>query len=111
MDEKTPIKALCEQYGLTQVELANRFGIPLRTIGDWAVGKRKPPSYVVEMMQQLLSPIPACSFTHDFDAAMRLKTELTKEIPGLFEKLSMVELDMLIGFIHDKTINEIQSRS
>lgn len=54
MKEKTPIRALCEQYSLTQSGLAKRFGIPLRTVEDWATGKRKPPDYVVAMIQRIL---------------------------------------------------------
>ena len=54
MDEKTPIRALCEKYGLTQAALAQRFGIPLRTVEDWAAGRRKPPEYVVAMMERIL---------------------------------------------------------
>ena len=54
MDEKTPMRALCEQHGLTQAGLSKRFGIPLRTIEDWSTGKRKPPDYVVAMIQRVL---------------------------------------------------------
>lgn len=53
-EEKTPVRKICEQYGLTQAALAQRFGIPLRTVEDWATGKRKPPSYVVAMMERIL---------------------------------------------------------
>lgn len=48
------IKDLCEEYGLSQTALANRFGIPLRTIQDWHAGRRTPPDYVVRMMDELL---------------------------------------------------------
>ena len=48
------IKDLCEEYGLSQTALANRFGIPLRTIQDWHAGRRTPPDYVVSMMDELL---------------------------------------------------------
>ena len=54
MAENTPIREICEQYGLTQAALAQRFGIPLRTVEDWATGKRKPPPYVVAMIQRIL---------------------------------------------------------
>lgn len=54
MDEKTPIRALCEKYEMTQKALADRFGIPLRSVEDWAAGRRKPPEYVVSMIEQIL---------------------------------------------------------
>lgn len=49
-----PIKYLCTEYGLSQTELARRFGIPLRTIQNWHTGVRNPPIYVVRMMDELL---------------------------------------------------------
>ena len=48
------IKELCEKYDLTQTALAKRFGIPLRTIQNWAGGQRSAPDYVVAMMVELL---------------------------------------------------------
>ena len=48
------IKEICEKYGLTQTALANRFGIPLRTVQNWAGGQRSAPDYVVAMMVELL---------------------------------------------------------
>lgn len=47
-------KELCEKYNLSQTALANRFGIPLRTVQDWHGGRRNPPDYVVRMMEELL---------------------------------------------------------
>lgn len=54
-ENTTPVAALCERYGIKQSELAQRFGIPLRTVQDWHGGRRKAPDYVVRMMDQLLS--------------------------------------------------------
>lgn len=48
------IKEICETYHISQTELANRFGIPLRTVQDWHGGRRKPPDYVVRMLVELL---------------------------------------------------------
>lgn len=48
------IKDLCTEYGIGQSELARRFGIPLRTVQGWYLGERKPPAYVVTMLEQLL---------------------------------------------------------
>lgn len=52
-DPKT-IKELCTEYGLTQTELSQRFGIPYRTVQDWYRGVRVPPEYVVRMIEELL---------------------------------------------------------
>lgn len=48
------IKELCTEYGLSQTALAKRFGIPLRTVQNWAGGQRSAPDYVVKMMDELL---------------------------------------------------------
>lgn len=48
------IKEICEQYGLSQTALAKRFGIPLRTVQNWAGGQRSAPDYVIRMMVELL---------------------------------------------------------
>lgn len=48
------IKEICEKYGYSQTGLAKRFGIPLRTIQNWAGGQRPAPSYVVGMMVEIL---------------------------------------------------------
>ena len=54
MIENTPIRELCEQYKLTQVNLAQRFGIPYRTVQDWYAGRRQPPNYTVRMIRTIL---------------------------------------------------------
>ena len=49
------IKQLCEQYGISQSELARRYDIPLRTVQDWHAGRRTPPPYVIKMLDELLA--------------------------------------------------------
>ena len=36
---------------LSQVKFGKKYNIPLRTIQDWEAGKRKPPIYVVELLE------------------------------------------------------------
>lgn len=55
MTEKTAVAQICEEYNLSQTDLAKNFGIPLRTVQDWHAGRRTPPDYVVGMIRQLLS--------------------------------------------------------
>ena len=54
MAELLTIRELCREHELTQKALAERFGIPLRTVEDWSAGRRKPPEYVVRMIQTIL---------------------------------------------------------
>lgn len=50
----SPVKELCIEYHFTQKALAERFGIPLRTLEQWCAGKRNAPEYVVAMMRTIL---------------------------------------------------------
>ena len=45
------IKEARKQVGLTQQALSDWLGIPKRTIENWESGKRTPPSYVLEMLE------------------------------------------------------------
>jgi DNA-binding transcriptional regulator YiaG len=49
------IKQLCEEYDISQSELARMYDIPLRTVQDWHAGRRVPPPYVVRMLDELLA--------------------------------------------------------
>ena len=51
----THIKELAAANGMSCRKLAERFGIPYRTMEDWAAGRREPPVYVIMMMQEILS--------------------------------------------------------
>ena len=48
------IKEICDKHNISQTYLANRFGIPLRTVQDWHGGRRTPPDYVVGMIVEIL---------------------------------------------------------
>ena len=49
------VKQLCEEYNISQTELAKKYDIPLRSVQDWHAGRRTPPSYVVRMLDELLA--------------------------------------------------------
>lgn len=44
------IKEARTQANLTQTQLADRYGIPVRTLQDWESGRRTPPEYVVTLL-------------------------------------------------------------
>ena len=48
------IKELRVACGMTQREFAEYFGIPPRTLQDWEAGKRKPPDYVIALIEYKL---------------------------------------------------------
>lgn len=45
-------RELLDDMGLNQSQCARQFCIPLRTVQDWAVGRREPPPYIRLMMAE-----------------------------------------------------------
>lgn len=48
------IKEMRTSMGMTQTEFGNLFGIPLRSIQNWELEIRKPPEYVVNLIEKNL---------------------------------------------------------
>ena len=46
------IRELRRQLGDTQSEFAHRYNIPFRTVQNWEAGIRRPPAYILELLQQ-----------------------------------------------------------
>lgn len=46
------IREMRAQLGDTQSEFAARYGIPFRTIQNWEAGTRKPPEYMINLLEQ-----------------------------------------------------------
>ena len=44
------IKEIREEKGITQKQMSEELGIPVRTLQDWEAGKRKPPAYVMSLI-------------------------------------------------------------
>ena len=51
------IKEAREKAGLTQKELSERLGIPMRTISNWESGEREPPDYTKALIIKELCPL------------------------------------------------------
>lgn len=50
MELSEKIRRLIRETGLSQREFSEHFGIPLRTVEDWAAGRRKPPEYIPRLI-------------------------------------------------------------
>ncbi len=48
------VKEICKMAGMSQNAMADYFGIPRRTLGNWCTGERECPEYTKMMMQELL---------------------------------------------------------
>ena len=56
-DAHMSVKDICKAAGLTQAGLAQRFGIPKRTVEDWCRGVAKCAPYIRLMMLECLGII------------------------------------------------------
>ncbi len=45
------IREMREQLGDTQREFSMRYNIPFRTIQNWETGTRRPPDYIIELLE------------------------------------------------------------
>ena len=48
------VKEICKMAGMSQNAMADHFGIPRRTFGNWCTGERECPEYTKLMMQEIL---------------------------------------------------------
>lgn len=49
------VKDILKKYNITQKQLSERFEIPYRSIQNWVGGQRECPSYLIKMMDEILS--------------------------------------------------------
>ena len=48
------IAKIKEKFGISRAEMARRYKIPVRTLQDWALGKRQPPAYVAYLLERVV---------------------------------------------------------
>lgn len=48
------IKELRKLAGMSQKKFADYFDIPLRTLQNWEGGQRKPPDYLIKLLEYKL---------------------------------------------------------
>lgn len=48
------IKEIRERSGLSQGAFCKRYGIPKGTLCHWENGERKPPSYVLNLLERVV---------------------------------------------------------
>ncbi len=49
------IREMRTRLGDTQSEFAARYNIPFRTVQNWETGMRKPPEYIVDLLEQRIN--------------------------------------------------------
>lgn len=51
---KAKVKEIRALTGLSQTKFAERYNIPRSTIRAWELGARKPPQWVLEMVEKIV---------------------------------------------------------
>lgn len=46
------IREMRQKLGCTQIDFAKRYHIPFRTIQNWELGNRKPPEYIIDLLER-----------------------------------------------------------
>jgi putative transcriptional regulator len=41
--------------GVSRSEFSRRYNIPLRTLEEWDAGRRTPPTYVIELLERVVT--------------------------------------------------------
>jgi putative transcriptional regulator len=41
--------------GISRAEFSRRYNIPLRTLEEWDAGRRTPPTYVIELLERVVT--------------------------------------------------------
>ena len=79
------IKEIREHSGLSQGEFCKRYGIPKGTLCHWESGERKPPLYVLSLLEKGVDFIfyPCMSYKDAFLRPFLLK-KLEKNIDFLY---------------------------
>lgn len=49
------LKKIRQEFNLTQRQISDKFEIPIGTYEHWEMGIRKPPIYVVKMIEFILN--------------------------------------------------------
>ena len=48
------VREMRKALGITQSEFAVRYNIPFRTIQNWETEQRKPPEYILDLLEKLI---------------------------------------------------------
>lgn len=48
------VRAIRAKTGLSQAKFAEKYGIPKRTVESWESGDRKPPKYVISLLEAVI---------------------------------------------------------
>ena len=73
------IKELRKSIGLSQAKFSDQFGIPKRTLQDWESGSRKPPQYVMSLLESAILAKVAETGTGTVEISFDELTEIAKE--------------------------------
>lgn len=73
------IKELRKIIGLSQAKFSEQFGIPKRTLQDWESGSRKPPQYVMSLLESAILEKVAKTGTGPVEMSISELSEIVKD--------------------------------
>ena len=69
------IREMRKQLGCTQSEFASRYNIPFRTVQNWETGLRKPPEYIVNLLNNQVLKDNTISIIKKFGEKVQLNNQ------------------------------------
>jgi len=101
------IKEARKQAKLTQTQLAERYGIPVRTLQDWEAGRRTPPEYVVTLLLRCIEvdfginlkataddrPVQKYTLTYADDRPLTLADEMFVNVEKEAKRIELIKMD------------------
>lgn len=101
------IKEARTQAKLTQTQLADRYGIPVRTLQDWESGRRTPPEYVVKLLLRCIEvdfgihlkattdtgTVPKYTLTYTDDRPLSLQDEMFVYVEKEAKRIELIKID------------------
>lgn len=54
MTVQDEIVRMRKRKGLSRIDFAKYFGIPYRTVQEWELGRRRPPQWVIGLLERVV---------------------------------------------------------
>ena len=74
------IKELRKSMDLSQAKFSEQFGIPKRTLQDWESGSRKPPQYVMSLLEYAILGKAVKTGTEPVEMSFSELSEITSDL-------------------------------
>ncbi len=101
------LKEIREDAGFSRAELSRLVGVPYHTMEGWENGRRKPPAYVVAMIEQFVQ-----NYVYGKEFAGELVEELMSGTLSGFDEVIQIDIEngqMVDWYYSDQKMNDLKS--